>query len=282
MVAGPVYKAIADAVVEMLGSAGVDAKEVGEIVYVGGTGSLPGLDEAVQGGAGFGEGDEESGEGGVQTPFSRGIVQGGGIGDPTTVLARGCAVQAALLAGLPQSGTAEDRELHDVILGEEGEQVRKVKATTRTVGVLFPVGEEAEGLGEDVKALGGVFVPVVQKETALPSRRVVQVAVGVPAEKRVCLEIWEVKEGIRIEKIKVPLDEDAEEDEEEEEEEEVKHKIISKEVLLGAVELGVKADKVDKAVVKIQFIVGIEGELDVEVSVVEDAGEVKRVHVPAP
>ncbi|KAF6752102.1 dnaK-type molecular chaperone bipA [Ephemerocybe angulata] len=259
MVAAPVYTAIASAVVELLASAGVDSKEVGEIVYVGGTGSLPGLDERVQGE--------------VVTPFSRGIVQGGGIGDPTTILARGSAIQAAMLAGLP-SGTAEDKELHDVILGEKGEQVNKVKATTRTIGVLFPTRE-----------LGGVFVPVVQKETALPTRRVVQVEVALPAEgeKRVCLEVWEVKEGIRIEKIKAepttPIDED--EDEEEEEEEEVKHKVISKEILLGALQIAAKGAK--KAVVQVQVVVGIEGEVDVEVKEVgEGAGEPQRVHVPAP
>ncbi|KAF5319814.1 hypothetical protein D9611_012879 [Ephemerocybe angulata] len=191
MVAAPVYSAIASAVVELLASAGVDSKEVGEIVYVGGTGSLPGLDERVQVTAGFEEGE-------VVTPFSRGIVQGGGIGDPTTILARGSAIQAAMLAALP-SGTAEDKELHDVILGAEGEQVRKVKATTRTIGVLFPVSEDSDVDGQ-TRELGGVFVPVVQKETALPTRRVVQVEVALPAEgeKRVCLEVWEVKEGIRI------------------------------------------------------------------------------------
>ncbi|KAF5319775.1 hypothetical protein D9611_012876 [Ephemerocybe angulata] len=276
MVAAPVYSAIASAVVELLASAGVDSKEVGEIVYVGGTGSLPGLDERVQVSAGFEEGE-------VVTPFSRGIVQGGGIGDPTTILARGSAIQAAMLAGLP-AGTEEDKELHDVILGEKGEQVRKVKATTRTVGVLFPVAEDAD-VDAQTRELGGVFVPVVQKETALPTRRIVQVEVALPAEgeKRVCLEVWEVKEGIRIEKIKAepttPIDDDDEE--EEEEEEEVKHKVISKEILLGALQIAAKGAK--KAVVQVQMIVGIEGEVDVEVKEVgEGAGEPQRVHVPAP
>ncbi|KAJ3503712.1 hypothetical protein NMY22_g18150 [Coprinellus aureogranulatus] len=97
-----------------------------------------------------------------------------------------------------------------------------------------------------------------------------------------------VKEGIRIEKIKppTPSDEDAGADEEEdyeEEEEEVKHKIISKEVLLGAVQLTPKVPDGNKTVVRVQFIVGIEGNVDVEVSEVVPEGkegEVVRLHVP--
>lgn len=286
MVASPVYSAIGNAVVDLLASAGVDAKEVDEIVYVGGTGSLPGLDERVQVAAGFGE-DE------VATSFSRGIVQGGGIGDPTTLLARGAAIQAALLYSLPSTGSAEDKELHDVILGEQAEQVRKVQATTRTLGVLFPVSEDGAEGNEQWKELGGVFVPVVQKETALPTRRTVQLAVELPeeGEKRVVLEIWEVKEGIRVEKVKPDVasssspgaDGEDEDEEEEEEEEEVKHKVISKEVLLGAVQLTPKKPDGNKVVVRVQFVVGIEGNVDVEVSEVvpEGAeGEVVRLHVP--
>lgn len=278
MVASPIYTEIANGVVDLLASAGVDAKEVDEIVYVGGTGSLPGLDERVQVSAGFGE-DE------VVTPFTRGIVQGGGIGDPTTILARGAAAQAALIVSLPAKGTTEDKELHDTILGAEAEQVRKVQATTRTLGVLFPISEEAAADNQQWKDLGGVFVPIVQKETALPTRRTIQLAVSLPesGEKRVALEIWEVKEGIRIEKIKSEAPADEDDEDYEEEEEEIKHRVISKEVLLGAVQLLPKVVDGAKTVVRVQVIVGIEGNVDVEVSEVVPEGKegtVERLHVP--
>ncbi|TEB22378.1 actin-like ATPase domain-containing protein [Coprinellus micaceus] len=278
MVASPIYTEIANGVVDLLASAGVDAKEVDEIVYVGGTGSLPGLDERVQVSAGFGE-DE------VVTPFTRGIVQGGGIGDPTTILARGAAAQAALIVSLPAKGTTEDKELHDAILGAEAEQVRKVQATTRTLGVLFPISEEAAAENQQWKDLGGVFVPIVQKETALPTRRTIQLTVSLPesGEKRVALEIWEVKEGIRIEKIKSEAPADEDDEDYEEEEEEIKHRVISKEVLLGAVQLLPKVVDGAKTVVRVQVIVGIEGNVDVEVSEVVPEGKegaVERVHVP--
>ncbi|RXW19695.1 hypothetical protein EST38_g6170 [Candolleomyces aberdarensis] len=286
MVASPVYVSIADHIVSLLSSAGVDSHEVDEIVYVGGTGSLPGLDEKVGSAGGF---DEDR----VQTPFARGTVVGGGVGDPTTILARGAAAQAALITAL-SSNSEEDKELKEAITHAEGD-VNKVKATSRTLGLLFPNSTEEHA------ELGGVFVPVVQKETALPARRILQLEVGLTQDsKRVAFEVWEVKEGIRVEKVKVeaePLS-DGEDEEQEDEFEEVKHKIISKEILLGALEFEAKLGLQVKGkselagtwstTVQVQFIVGIEGELDVEAKEIGGSAEegvqpaVVRLHVPAP
>lgn len=162
MVAKPVYTAVADAVTAMLFEAGVDAYLVDEIVYVGGTTCLPGLDECVVSQCLFRED--------VDTPFSMGTVVGGGVGDPTTVLARGCAVQAALLASLGE----EDEGLGlKKAYGRHGEGVNGVTVTSRTLGIVVPSGE----VGED--GIGGTWVPVVLKETALPARRVVRFDVSV-------------------------------------------------------------------------------------------------------
>ena len=95
-----------------------------------------------------------------------------------------------------------------------------------------------------------------------------------------------------------PLSDAEDEEEQEEEFEEVKHKIISKEILLGALEfeanLGLQVKGKSEAAgtwsttVQVQFIVGIEGELDVEVKEVGGSAEegvepaVVRLHVPAP
>ena len=89
MVVNAVYLAVASAVSVLLDDAGVDAHNIDEIVYVGGTTCLPGLDDSICLRGGFRED--------IETPFSRGTVVGGGIGDPTTILARGCAFQAALI-----------------------------------------------------------------------------------------------------------------------------------------------------------------------------------------
>ena len=81
MVVNAVYLAIASAVSALLADAGVDAHNIDQIVYVGGTTCLPGLDDCICLSGGF---REE-----IETPFSRGTVIGGGIGDPTTILAHG-------------------------------------------------------------------------------------------------------------------------------------------------------------------------------------------------
>ena len=64
MVVNAVYLAVASAVSALLADAGVDAHNIDEIVYVGGTTCLPGLDVCICLSGGF---REE-----IETPFSRG------------------------------------------------------------------------------------------------------------------------------------------------------------------------------------------------------------------
>jgi len=274
MVVNTVYIAVASAVSALLADAGVDAHNVDEIVYVGGTTCLPGLDERVSLGGGFNEDTE--------TPFSRGTVVGGGVGDPTTILARGCAFQAALISSINDS----EAELQEAFSRET--KMNEVKATTRTLGLLFPNDSE-EG-----KEVGGTWIPVIQKETALPARRIVSFDVELADNsKRIAFEVWEVKEGIRVEKI-IPPKSDEDEDDEDEEEVEVKHRTLSKEVLLGAVEtnadlgIQIKGKGKDKGKwftrVEVQFIVGIDGNLEVDLKEVGAGldGATAQLRVPAP
>ncbi|KAG6868835.1 hypothetical protein C0993_009372 [Termitomyces sp. T159_Od127] len=254
-----VYAAVGSAVCALLASAQVDAHDVDEIVYVGGTTSLPGLDEAVQGAAGFRED--------IETPFGRGTVVGGGVGDPTTVLARGCAVQGALLAGIPRDGA------HNALRAayERGSKSNEVQATGRTVGVLLPGGETE---------LGGVWVPVVHKETALPARRAVRFDVELgEGAKQVGMEVWEVAESIRVEKVAPPPGED----EEEEEELEVKHRVVNKQTFLGAIrfaaQLGVQKGGKWVTTVEVQFVVDVSGALGVTAKEVGEGGATGSLRV---
>ncbi|PPQ80058.1 hypothetical protein CVT25_001487 [Psilocybe cyanescens] len=282
MLASPIYAAVADAIGALLARAAADAHDVDEVVYVGGTGCLPGLDSRLCVQAGFRED--------VQTPFARGIVVGGGVGDPTTIIARGCAAQAALLDALATSDAQEDKEI--LAAFEAGAEANQVKATTKTLGVLFP-----NNLPEN-REVGGTWIPVVQRETALPVRRIVALDVGVEeGSKRVACEVWEVVEGIRTEKVAPPKssdDEDDDEDDEEEEEEEVevKHRTLAKHALLAALDgpaqlaVQTKGKGADRGRwftrVEIQFVVGIDGDLNVELREIGGAeGLVQRVHVAA-
>ncbi|KAG6888125.1 hypothetical protein C0995_010545 [Termitomyces sp. Mi166 len=275
LVVRSVYTAVANAVSDLLESAQVDPHHVDEIVYVGGSASLPGLDETLQSTVGF---REE-----IETPFARGTVVGGGVGDPTTVLARGCAVQGALLASIPND--EQHKELRAAY--ERGSKSNQVQATSRTVGVLLPSGENTE--------LGGVWIPVVHKETALPARRVVRFDVELAAEgeKKLVFEVWEVAESIRVEKVTPPVVEVDEEDEEEEEPEEleVKHRVVKKETFLGAIQaealLGIQTKGKSKdagkwfTAVEARFVIDVSGALSVDVKEIGEGGATGSLRVPS-
>ncbi|KAL1940510.1 hypothetical protein VTO73DRAFT_7945 [Trametes versicolor] len=217
-----IYDTVYAKVKELVAAAGFDLYDVDEIVYAGGSASLPGLDEALS------QGFSES----VVTPFTQGTVVGGGVGDPTTILSRGAALQAKILIQLAES-TDEEREVKASFT--HGHQYTQAKATSKTIGLLFP----EESAGES--SLGGQWVPVLLKETPVPARRIVAFDVDLgegEGEKKVGFEVWEAKEGIKIEKVKLPKLEDeggADDEEEEDEEEEVKEKTVEKENVLTSI-----------------------------------------------
>jgi heat shock 70kDa protein 1/2/6/8 len=282
MVVRSVYEAVSSAVLKLLEGAAIDAHDVDEIVYVGGSTCLPGLDEQVVVAGGFRED--------VETPFMRGTIVGGGVGDPTTVLARGCALQAALVSSISNDG--ENGELLKAFRRREQQEdthINEVRATSRTIGILFP------DPSADDKELGGTWIPVVRQETALPARRTVAFDVGLTESKRFAFEVWEVKESIRVETVLPPklengdIDDGNEEEEEEEEELEVKHRVISKEVYLGAIEaealLGIKVKGKTKdagkwnTLVEVQFIVELDGSLKVDMKEIGGDGATGSLRV---
>ncbi|KAF8345014.1 Hsp70 protein-domain-containing protein [Amanita rubescens] len=279
LLARPFYTSISAAVASLLEQGGgpsssssskvVDVTTVDEIVYVGGTASLPGLDEHLMVACGF---KEE-----VEDAFKRGDVVGGGVGDPTTVLSRGCAYQALLVNELVQG---EEKDLLKAFEEGQGNGASKeVSVTSRTVALVFPsaAGARAENgtanankslVDELTKSAGGTYIPLILKETPLPARRVLDLSLVIPADhgSKVVMEVWEVEEDIKIEKRK-PLKDIDEDEEEEEEEEEVKHDIVNKMSLLGVLELAVKGKRGGGAVlVNVSAVRSLEGGLVVEAS----------------
>ncbi|PFH46694.1 hypothetical protein AMATHDRAFT_7507 [Amanita thiersii Skay4041] len=289
LLARPFYSSISSAILDLLSSTSppTDPTSVDEIVYVGGTASLPGLDEHILTSCGFRED--------IDSPFARGVVVGGGVGDPTTVLARGCALQATLLSDIP-TDTEEGRQLLTAFAessehAEEQLKQRQAIVTAKTIGLVFPRsfdavaapnGDAANGNGDAIgvvevgvdeltKSAGGIYVPLLTKETPLPARRSVEFVLTMPSVNpdaeamMVLMEIWEVTEAIKVEKRKPPKeiytdDEDAdtvkdgegkkdtdEVDEDDEEDEiEVKHPVIEKNALIGVLEVPIKLKPVRK------------------------------------
>ncbi|PCH32980.1 actin-like ATPase domain-containing protein [Wolfiporia cocos MD-104 SS10] len=269
-----VYDAVLARARALVDAAGADLLDVDEVVYVGGSASLPGLDETLA------QGLRED----VVTPFTAGTVVGGGVGDPTTILARGCALQAKLVATLAD-GTEEEREVRAAFAG--GSKWTQARATSKTVGMLFPE-EGAEG------PLGGQWIPTVLKDTAVPCRRTLRFDVDLgeaEGEKKVGFEVWEVKEGVKIEKVKPPKDEEEDmpedgEEEEEEEEIEVKERTVEKENLLTALHFAAKEAKKAKGrwttKVEVQFLIDENGALEISAWEIGASGRGEKTSVSVP
>ncbi|KAG1880076.1 Hsp70 protein-domain-containing protein [Suillus subluteus] len=256
-----VYDKVYAKVKEIAASAGTDLYDIDEIVYIGGCACLPGLDETLA------DGFTEN----VITPFKAGTVAGGGTGDPTTMLARGCALQAQLLVGL----AGEIEEVREAFI--KGNGTSSVSATSRTIGLLVPQVSAEEG------GLGGVWVPLILKETPLPCRRTVTMEVNVSgSEDRVGFELWEVSEGVRIDHVKPQKFEDEEDesqDEEEEELEEVKEKTISKEAFLASLSLSPSSTSKGRTKVQVQAIISSNGAVDLSIREVTKNGMGEAVTV---
>ena len=242
MEAAPIYAEVVSRAGELLQRAGMDWIQVDEVVYAGGSACLPGLDAALAVRL-----HEDA-----ATPFTTGTVAGGGIGDPTTLLARGAALQARLLGEIENGADERIRKAF-----ERGNELVGVRVTGRTIGVLFP-----ETAGEGTQGLGGRWVGGIQAETTVPARRTYSLEVDLGEEggdKVVGLEVWEAKEGVKIEKVKPPRDEEDEEEEEEEEIEE-KEKMMSKEAYLGGLRVRVSGVRPS---IEVQFLIDSSGRLQV-------------------
>ena len=254
MEAAPIYAGVVARAGELLQRAGLDWVQVDEVVYAGGSACLPGLDSTLAVRL------HEN----ATTPFATGTVAGGGIGDPTTILARGAALQARMLAEIGGPTSVEDERVRKAF--ERGSDLVSVKATARTIGALFPEAGEPGGLG-------GQWIGGIQAETAVPARRTYALEVDLgeyDGEKLVGLEVWEVKEGVKVEKVKPPKDEDErapESEDEEEEEVEVAERTISKEVYLGALAVrarqGRKQGSGWRTSIEVQFLIEAGGKLEV-------------------
>ncbi|KAH8827695.1 actin-like ATPase domain-containing protein [Flagelloscypha sp. PMI_526] len=201
LLVGSVYQDVAKLCEETLKEGGVKGEWIDEVVYLGGSASLPGLDESLTASLNLLVDD-----GLCITGHSSTHIAGQGLADPTTVLSRGAAIQAALIESL----THPDNEVSD-----------GVKAA-------FTGPEPVDGKGDPLmpslgKAIALVVlgkdnlapIIILDKDTPLPARRISTL----PTEGNV-IEVWEVEADVKVERNKLPPleTEDGEPEEEEEEE----------------------------------------------------------------
>ncbi|KAF8995919.1 hypothetical protein BDQ17DRAFT_1544996 [Cyathus striatus] len=174
----------------------------------------------------------------VESPFARGTVIGGGVGE------------------LKNAFTRETK-------------ANEVKATSKTLGLLFPSSDPTAGDG-----LGGLFIPAVAKETLSPH------AASSPRRS---------DRRNRVEKVKPPpFPAGRRRRRREEEELEIKHRTLTKSSVLGSLvvdaNLGIKATGklaneelrgTWSTRVQATVVVGIDG--DVEVSIVEGVVRARKL-----
>jgi heat shock protein 1/8 len=234
-----IYASVNDAVKQLLESAGIDNTLLDEIILVGGTALLPGLTSQLANVL------HDSTE--IRSEI-----------DPSQVLSRGAAVQAGLLVSLSPN---------DPLLAafEEDTTALDAQVTTKALGVYLPGVASEDDSSQN-------YIQVIAAETPLPARRTISFVAHLPDGKEnaeVGLEIWEVKDTVKIERTKLELDPEDEE-EEEPEEIETKERIVEKETFLGSLKLpvvGTKAGKKKKgpleATVMVTFIVSLSQSLEV-------------------
>ena len=121
-------------------------------------------------------------------------------------------------------------------------------------------------------SLGGVWFAALSRETALPARRCYSLDIDHSESKfeNIVAELWEVNDGIKVEKITLPKiegDKLGEEDEDgEPEEEEIKEKMIEKHHLLGSLTVLVKNGKQEgtsrRTHLEVQFVASADGKID--------------------
>ena len=207
----------------------------------------------------------------VITPFKVGTVVGRGVGDPTMILARVCAMQAYLLVSLAQGSSEEPLGTFN-----KESEVTSVAATSRTIGLLVPL-EDTEG------SLRGIWIPLILKETLVPCCQTLTFEVNASsANTKVGFEVWEVKEGVKIDQVKPPKLEEEEEAEEVKEELEVKEKTLTKEAYLASLSLSPQNAVKGKTEVQVQAIVSATGALQVSLREVirDSSGEAVTATIP--
>ncbi|CAG7854783.1 SubName: Full=Related to SSZ1-regulator protein involved in pleiotropic drug resistance {ECO:0000313/EMBL:CCA73223.1} [Serendipita indica DSM 11827] len=208
----PIYTAVSTEVKKLLESANLDPVLLDEVILVGGTALLPGLSTQLSTVL------EESTE--IRADI-----------DPSQVLSRGAAVQAGLLFNLGPN---------DPLLKAFHEDCKALDAhvTTKPISAYFPSEEGSEE----------ICLPLIASETPLPARRTVSFVAQLAekeGEQALGIEIWQVNETVKVEKTKLEVDPEDEE-EEEPEEIETRHRVIEKDVQLGALKMDVVGSRAGK------------------------------------
>lgn len=196
MLAGPAFGKVVAAVEKVLAQAKVEACQVDEVVLAGGSARLSGLADRLAGLFGDAE------EGGAHITASI---------DADQVIARGCAIQAQVIAAAPE-GSKEAAFLTELPKAPVDSLAElKVQATSAPIGLVLA---------------DGAFVTLVPSNTAYPLRRSFRLPVAKGAES-VAVTLDQGIDDVKVETIQ-PDPEDIDEDDDEPLEPETRKTAITK------------------------------------------------------
>ncbi|GAC97887.1 hypothetical protein PHSY_005475 [Pseudozyma hubeiensis SY62] len=243
MLAGAAYAKVVADVEKALGEAGLEACQVDEVVLAGGSARLSGLADRLAGLFGDAE------EGGANITDSI---------DADQVIARGCAVQAQVIAAAPE-GSKESAYIHAVPAAPVASVSElKVETISAPIGLVLP----------------DKFITLIPAFTPYPVRRSFRFPVSAGAES-VAFTLDEGIDSINVETIQ-PDEEDLEDDEEPMEPEQVKTAVTKpsgKNIALFAVKTPGKG----KNKVELELTMTAPGKLTVEAKEVGAGEGVKLV-----
>ncbi|KAN0063773.1 Hsp70 protein that interacts with Zuo1p [Thecaphora frezii] len=259
MLAGPSYAKVVGAVEKALEQAKLEACQVDEVVLVGGSAKLTGLVDRLS--MLFGED-----EGAAHITASI---------DADQVIARGCAVQAQLLAATPVE-SAEAKFIASLPFKPTSEVAElKVAATLKPFGLV--IDAPAAGVDEKQVVDGKLFVTLVAANTPLPLRRTYRFGAAKGAES-VALSFQEGEASVRVDTIDPPPADEDDEDDEPLEPEQVRTAVtkpVGAKVVELVVPLKAKGDK------KVEVEIYVDASAGITVSAKEEGDEQVAAQVKA-
>jgi molecular chaperone DnaK (HSP70) len=199
MLAAPTYDGVVSCLKEALASAGLEAAHVDEVILAGGTARLPGVSERL--GFLFPE------EGGASITASI---------DSSELLARGCAVEAQVIAALP-ADSAQRKHIDSLPAAPPAEASElKTRTTARPFGLVVPAEKSNRA------AINGqLFVTLLAAHTPLPARRAFTLTAPAAGGKAL-LSFAEGTPDVGVEVLDAPEPDPEDEDDEPEAPEEIR------------------------------------------------------------
>ena len=257
LLAAKVYAGITARITEALQKAGLEAEQIEEVVFVGGSCKNPTLTEK------------------VAALFSESVILSSQI-EPDQVIAKGCVLQALALS----KASAEEKQ---AITASSSLAKVQPQILTSPIGILVPApAQNGDAAGQPGIIDGKVFVTILDANTPLPARRIVELPAAKGAEA-VTVILSEGKQEVDVKKAEQAAPngksgDDEDDEDEDDEPEDIRTLFVKPTTRLG--QITAKLQKADKPRVRLTVIVTKDGKLEAELKQADVEGaEAQTLHL---